>query len=106
MKLNKKSIVALCLSLSLMLMSSIGQATAEGGLLLKENAKSPFTGILVPEWQYRALVADVFAKTQFEVELDKCSQQKEELKTKPQTEVLWFGAGAMLATFIILSSKK
>ncbi len=87
-------------------MSTTGLATAEGGLLLKENAKSPFTGVLVPEWQYRALVADVFAKTQFEIELDKCAQQKEELKTKPQTEILWFGAGALLTTFLILSSKK
>ena len=106
MKLILRSMVGLCLSLLMMLTSSTAQATLEGGLLLKESAKSPFTGVLLPEWQYRSLVADAFTKTQFEQEIDKCHAQVQDLSVKPQTEVLWFGAGSLLTLLLMASAKK
>jgi hypothetical protein len=85
-----------------MLTTTTSEATLEGGLGIKENDRAPFSGVLIPEWQYRELALDALTKSQFEVELSKCQSQRPSSKD----EAMWFGAGALLSTVLILFSKK
>jgi hypothetical protein len=73
-------------------------------VLLRQNEKAPYEGVLVPEGTYRKMAIDAFSKTDFEKYLYECQKECDGEYTKDTT--MWFAAGVTLGSFLVIALKK